>query len=203
MSTDPQQGNSAAAPAEPGGFTDQLHGSLTGLGLVWAQTSTGVIGQGGTMPWELPEDMRHFSRLTAGHPVIMGRKTWQSFPAKFRPLPGRANLVITRQDGWGDTPEAEGALAVASLDEALLESQFAPGPEMVWVIGGGEIYAQALDLADVAVVTTIDTAAEGDTFAPELGYEWRAETNYPADGWLTAANGTRYRITLWRRTEAK
>ncbi len=197
MSTEntPQQGT------RPEAFTDELTASVTGLGLVWAQTSTGVIGKDGSMPWKLPEDMAHFARLTTGHPVIMGRKTWESFPDKFRPLPGRTNIVITRQAGWGDTPGAEGAIAAMSLDEALLESQFAPGNEMVWIIGGGNIYAQAVDLADVAVVTTIDSAAEGDTFAPELGYDWTIGASLPADGWLTAENKTRYRITLWRRTE--
>jgi len=188
---------------QPGDFTEQLRASTTGLGLVWAQTSTGVIGQAGTMPWHLPEDMLHFSNLTSGHPVIMGRKTWESFPDKYRPLPRRTNIVITRQAAWRDTPGAEGAVAVASLDDALLESQFVPGHETVWIIGGGEIFAQALDLADVAVVTTIDTNAEGDTFAPELGYDWTASASLPASGWLTSTNGTRYRITLWRRTEAK
>ena len=191
------------AGVQPGDFTEQLRASTTGLGLVWAQTSTGVIGKTGTMPWHLPEDLKHFSSLTSGHPVIMGRKTWESFPDKYRPLPGRTNIVITRQAAWRDTPGAEGAVAVASLDDALLESQFVPGHEMVWIVGGGEIFAQALDLADVAVVTTIDTTAEGDTFAPELGYDWTASASLPANGWLTSANGTRYRITLWRRTEAK
>jgi dihydrofolate reductase len=188
---------------QPGDFTEQLRASTTGLGLVWAQTSTGVIGKDGAMPWNLPEDMKHFSGLTTDHPVIMGRKTWESFPDKYRPLPGRTNIVITRQEGWGGTPGAEGAIAVKTLDDALLESQFAPGHEMVWIIGGGEIFAQALDLADVAVVTTIDTTPEGDTFAPELGYDWTASASLPANGWLTSANGTRYRMTLWRRTEAK
>jgi dihydrofolate reductase len=188
---------------QPGDFTEQLRASTTGLGLVWAQTSTGVIGKAGAMPWHLPEDLSHFSRLTTGHPVIMGRKTWESFPDKYRPLPGRTNIVITRQATWRDTPGAEGAVAVASLDDALLESQFVAGHETVWIIGGGEIFAQALDLADVAVVTTIDTTAEGDTFAPDLGYDWTASASLPANGWLTSANGTRYRITLWRRTEAK
>ncbi len=189
--------------AQPGAFTEQLRASTTGLGLVWAQTSTGVIGKDGAMPWHLPEDMKHFSSLTTGHPVIMGRKTWESFPDKYRPLPGRTNIVITRQEGWGGTPGAEGAIAVKSLDDALLESQFAPGHEMVWIIGGGEIFAQALDLADVAVVTTIDATAEGDTFAPDLGYDWTASASLPANGWLASANGTRYRMTMWRRTEAK
>ena len=127
---------------QPGDFTEQLRASTTGLGLVWAQTSTGVIGKAGDMPWHLPEDMSHFSRLTTGHPVIMGRKTWESFPDKYRPLPGRTNIVITRQAAWRDTPGAEGAVAVASLDDALLESQFVPGHETVWIIGGGEIFAQ-------------------------------------------------------------
>ncbi|AXJ08333.1 dihydrofolate reductase [Arthrobacter sp. PM3] len=195
--------NDATPGTQPGDFTEQARASTTGLGLVWAQTSTGVIGQAGTMPWHLPEDLKHFSTLTSGHPVIMGRKTWESFPDQYRPLPGRTNIVITRQEGWADTPGAEGALAVKSLDDALLESQFAPGHETVWIIGGGEIFAQAMDIADVAVVTTIDTTAEGDTFAPELGYEWTAAAALPASGWLTSANGTRYRMTQWRRTEAK
>lgn len=195
--------NDNTAGVQPGDFTEQLRASTTGLGLVWAQTSTGVIGKAGDMPWHLPEDMSHFSRLTTGHPVIMGRKTWESFPDKYRPLPGRTNIVITRQATWQDTPGAEGAVAVASLDDALLESQFVAGHETVWIIGGGEIFAQSLDLADVAVVTTIDTNAEGDTFAPELGYDWTVSASLPPNGWLTSANGTRYRITLWRRTEAK
>jgi dihydrofolate reductase len=197
MSNDDSQQQHAA----PTPFTEELAASLSGLGLVWAQSSTGVLGRDGGMPWNLPEDMLHFSRLTTGHPVIMGRKTWESFPDKYRPLPGRTNIVITRQEGWGETPGAEGAIAVRSLDDALLESQFAPGHETVWIIGGGDIFAQSMDLAGVAVVTTIDTAEEGDTFAPELGYDWTAGASLPADGWLTAENGTRYRITVWRRSE--
>jgi dihydrofolate reductase len=194
--------NAASRDPQPADFTEELAASLSGLGVVWAQTSAGAIGKDGGMPWHLPEDLKHFSRLTGGHPVIMGRKTWESFPDRFRPLPGRTNLVITRQQDWGGTPRSDGAVAVKSLDDALLESQFAPGHEMVWIIGGGETFAQSMDLADVAVITTIDTTAEGDTFAPELGYDWTAAASLPADGWLTAENGTRYRITLWRRTEA-
>lgn len=194
MSNDDIQG------APPADFSDTL-AALTGLGVVWAQTSTGVIGRDGGMPWRLPEDMRHFTRLTTGHPVIMGRKTWESFPDQYRPLPGRTNIVITRQEEWGGTPAAEGAIAVKSLDDALLESQFAPGNEMVWIIGGGNIYAQSMDLANVAVITTIDATTEGDTFAPDLGYDWTLGASLPADGWETAGDGTRYRINVWRRTE--
>ena len=194
MSDDKTQG------AQPADFPEKL-AALTGLGLVWAQTSTGVIGNDGGMPWHLPEDMAHFTRLTTGHPVIMGRKTRESFPDKYRPLPGRTNIVITRQEGWGATPAAAGATPVRSLDDALLESQFAPGNDMVWIIGGGNIFAQSMDLADVAVITTIDTTTEGDTFAPDLGYDWSMDGSLPADGWETSGNGTRYRINVWRRTE--
>ncbi|MDR6505270.1 dihydrofolate reductase [Arthrobacter oryzae] len=186
---------------DPLAFTEKIADGTTGVGLVWAQTTAGVIGKDGDMPWHLPEDMKHFTRLTTGHPVIMGRKTWLSFPDKYRPLPGRTNIVVTRQEGWGDTPEAQGALAVKSLDDALLESQFAPGHETVWVLGGGEIFAQTLDIANVAVVTFIDSETDGDTYAPDLGFEWKLAASEPATGWLTSTSGTRYRFTMWRRTE--
>jgi dihydrofolate reductase len=186
---------------DPLAFTEKIAAGTTGVGLVWAQTTAGVIGKDGDMPWHLPEDMKHFTRLTTGHPVIMGRKTWLSFPDKYRPLPGRTNIVVTRQEGWGNTPEAQGALAVKSLDDALLESQFAPGHETVWVLGGGEIFAQTLDIANVAVVTFIDSETDGDTYAPDLGFEWKLAASEPATGWLTSTSGTRYRFTMWRRTE--
>jgi dihydrofolate reductase len=149
--------------ADPQSFTEELAGTVSGVGLVWAQTSGGVIGKDGDMPWDLPEDMKHFTRLTTGHPVIMGRKTWLSFPEKYRPLPGRTNIVITRQKNWGESPEAEGAVVVPSLDDALLESQFVDGGETVWILGGGEVFRQSTELANVAVVTTIDVEAERDT----------------------------------------
>ncbi|WP_426763760.1 dihydrofolate reductase [Pseudarthrobacter sp. 1G09] len=187
---------------DPQSFTEELAASITGVGLVWAQTQNGVIGKDGDMPWHLPEDLRHFTRLTTGHPVIMGRKTWLSFPEKYRPLPGRTNIVITRQKSWADTPEAEGAVVVPSLDDALLESQFVDGGDTVWILGGGEIFRQSTELANVAVVTTIDVEADGDTYAPELGASWEASSSLPPDGWLTGANGTRYRFTKWSRTES-
>jgi dihydrofolate reductase len=187
---------------EPQAFSDGIAANTTGLSLIWAQTTSGVIGLDGDMPWHLPEDLKHFTKVTSGHPVIMGRKTWLSFPEKYRPLPNRTNIVITGQEGWGETPEAEGAVVVKSLDDALLESQFAPGSEAIWILGGGEIFKQCVDLADTAVVTTIDVEADGDTFAPELGSPWVPEDSVPQDGWLTAANGTRYRFTKWNRKES-
>jgi dihydrofolate reductase len=182
-------------------FSEDIAAGMSGIGLVWAQTPAGVIGKDGDMPWNLPEDLKHFTKVTTGHPVIMGRKTWLSFPAKYRPLPNRTNIVITRQENWGSSPEAEGAVVVKSLDDALLESQFAPGCEAVWILGGGEIFKESTGLANVAVVTTIDVDADGDTYAPELGDGWVAGASVPADGWFTGANGTRYRFTKWNRPE--
>ncbi|HZY20541.1 MAG TPA: dihydrofolate reductase [Ramlibacter sp.] len=135
------------------------------LGLVYARAANGVIGREGGLPWHLPEDLAHFKRVTLGAPVIMGRKTWDSLPPKFRPLPGRRNIVVTRQANW----RAEGAERAGSLAEAVASCADAP---KAWVIGGGELYAQAAPLARVAQVTEIDQAFEGDAFAPVLGAGW-------------------------------
>jgi dihydrofolate reductase len=196
--------SSSDVPAQLPGviFTQETAATMTGIGMVWAQTQSGVIGKDGTMPWHLPEDLKHFSQLTTGHPVIMGRKTWESFPEKYRPLPGRTNIVVTRNAEWASTPEAEGALVVSSLDDALLESQFAPGGQKVWIIGGAEIFEQSMGIANLAVVTIIDADVDGDTFAPQLGDDWTFDAMAPAEGWLTAKNGTNYRFTTWRRTDS-
>jgi dihydrofolate reductase len=140
------------------------------INLIWAQARNRVIGLNGTMPWRLPEDLAHLKRTTLGCPVIMGRKTWDSIPAKFRPLPGRTNIVLTRQSDW----QENGAQRVSDLQEAFSYcKQLASKPDTVWVIGGAQIYAQALPLAHTVVVTEIDAEFEGDAFAPELGEEWR------------------------------
>jgi dihydrofolate reductase len=135
------------------------------LGLVYARAANGVIGKGGVMPWHLPEDLAHFKQLTLGCPVIMGRKTWESLPPRFRPLPSRRNIVVTRNAGW----VATGAERAGSLQEALAS---VAGEARVWVIGGGEIYAQALPHAQRLEVTEIDGDFEGDTYAPQLGAGW-------------------------------
>ena len=136
------------------------------VGLVYARARNGVIGKGGVMPWHLPEDLAHFKQVTMGTPVIMGRKTWESLPPRFRPLPDRRNIVITRNAEWNAT----GAERVGSLQDAL--ALVASEPH-VSVIGGGEIFAQALPLADVVEVTEIEREFEGDTYAPRLGPEWQ------------------------------
>ncbi|ALV46378.1 dihydrofolate reductase [Arthrobacter alpinus] len=173
------------------------------VGMIWAQTNQGIIGADGGMPWHLPEDLAHFKRVTAGHPVVMGRKTWESFPDRFRPLPDRTNIVVTRQEGWGSTPEASGAVVLGSVEEALVEAQFSPGGSEVWVIGGGEIFAQAAEHANVAVVTVINSNVAGDTQAPGLGQEWSFRGASPLEGWHTSKNGSEYRFTLWAKGETE
>ncbi len=135
------------------------------INLIFARSANGVIGKDNAMPWHLPEDLAHFKALTQGHPVIMGRKTWDSLPAKFRPLPGRANIVITRQADWTDA----GAQPASSLEQALA---LCGSATEAWVIGGAQIYAQALPLASRVEVTEIAQPFDGDAFAPELGADW-------------------------------
>ena len=136
------------------------------LGLIYARARNGVIGKDGGLPWHLPEDLAHFKRLTFGCPVIMGRKTWDSLPERFRPLPGRLNIVVTRQAGW----KADGASTASSLAQAIA---LAAGQPLGWVIGGAELFAQALPLAEIAEITEIEADVEGDVFAPQLGPEWK------------------------------
>ena len=119
----------------------------------------GVIGRGGTLPWHLPEDMARFRELTMGHPVVMGRRTWDSLPDRFRPLPGRRNVVVTRDETWA----ADGAERAGSLDDALELLEDTP---QGFVIGGAEVFAEALPLADELLLTEIDLEVDGDTFFP-------------------------------------
>jgi dihydrofolate reductase len=139
------------------------------INLIWAQARNRVIGKDGTMPWHLPEDLAHLKRTTLGYPVIMGRKTWDSIPPKFQPLPGRTNIVLTRQMDWSKN----GAQRASDLREALLFcEQLASKPQAVWIIGGAQIYAQAMPLAQQAVVTEIEADFEGDSFAPQFDAGW-------------------------------
>ena len=140
--------------------------SIPRLHLIYARAANGVIGINGTLPWHLPEDLAHFKRTTLGCPVIMGRKTWDSLPPKFRPLPGRANIVVTRQPDWSET----GAQRSSDMREAL---QLCEQATDVWVIGGAQLYALAEPMAHTAVVTEIEKNFEGDAFAPTLGASWQ------------------------------
>lgn len=133
-----------------------------------------VIGAGNSLPWRLPDDLAHFKRLTLGKPVLMGRKTWESLG---RPLPGRDNLVITRNPGY----HAAGARVFASLDTALAACSDAPE---IMLIGGAELYAQTLPICDRLYLTEVDAAPDGDAFFPALDpADWRetAAEPHPAD----------------------
>jgi dihydrofolate reductase len=159
------------------------------LHLIYARARNGVIGKDGQMPWHLPEDLAHFKRVTLGQPVIMGRKTWDSLPARFRPLPGRVNIVVTRQANW----EAEGALRAASIEDAM---RLCGGAPDAWIMGGAEIYRQAEPLASTAVVTEIDADFEGDAFAPTLSPAWQ-ETARESH---VAASGLAFNFVTYHQT---
>lgn len=142
--------------------------------LVVAAARNGVIGKDGTIPWRLPEDLKRFRALTLGHTVVMGRKTWDSLPPNYRPLPGRRNVVVTRDAGW----RADGA-ETAPLEAAL------KGAGDIFVIGGGEIYRAALPLADRIELTEVHQDFEGDAVFTFDRAQWREvarEDHRTADG---------------------
>lgn len=158
------------------------------VGLVWAQAANGVIGAAGEMPWYLPEDLAHFKAVTAGRPVIMGRKTWDSLPPRFRPLSDRQNIVVTRQEDW----RADGVDSVGSVSEAFALAAGADG--FVWVIGGAQIFADVIDNADRLEVTEINATFDGDTVAPGVSDGWQLVDSDPDAGWLTSRTGLEYRF---------
>lgn len=158
---------------------------MTWVGLIWAEADRGVIGAEGGMPWHVPEDLAHFKEITSSAPVVMGRKTWDSLPDRFRPLPDRENIVITRQQDWS----AEGARRAANVSEAVR------GLERVWIIGGAEIFAQVIHDADRLEVTEIDLAVDGDAYAPAKS-GWRLVDE---GQWQTSRTGIRYRFLGYER----
>ena len=138
------------------------------INLIYACSKNGVIGRDNNMPWYLPEDLEHFKECTRGFPVIMGRKTWDALPAKFRPLPQRINIVITHSDSWGE----EGAIRASNIEDAIEKAKTFE-TEHIWVIGGAQIYEAAMPYATRAYVTLINETYEGDTYFPELNKnEW-------------------------------
>ncbi len=158
------------------------------LHLILARARNGVIGHKGAMPWHLPEDLAHLQRTTMGCPVIMGRKTWDSLPPKFRPLPGRLNVVVTRQPNW----QAQGAVGAESLAHAIA---LCSAHATVWVLGGAQIYAQAMPLAASAVVTEIDADFDGDAFAPQFGPQWTKTAGLPQ----VSSTGLIYSFATYRQ----
>jgi dihydrofolate reductase len=157
------------------------------LCLIAAVARNGVIGRDNGLVWHDPVDARHFRATTMGCPVIMGRKTWDSLPAKFRPLPGRRNLVVTRQSRWADSEAARGADVVFSLEAALAAVAGTDAPR-VFVMGGGELYALALPCADVLELTEIDADIDGDVRFPDwprAAFEEVARSTHPGFAFAT------------------
>lgn len=144
------------------------------LFLIYARAANGTIGVDNRLPWHLPADLKHFKALTLGKPMIMGRKTFESFPS---PLPGRRHIVLTRDTGWA----REGAEVAHSVEQALALA----GDGEVAVVGGAEIYALFMDRAARVELTEVDLTVEGDTFMPPLGAQWHEvsrETHAPDNG---------------------
>jgi dihydrofolate reductase len=159
------------------------------VSLIWAQARDGVIGANGGLPWHLPEDLKLFRERTTGSTVVMGRRTWESLPERFRPLPGRANVVLTSDPAWS----AEGARRAGSVAEVL------DGHDPLWVIGGGAVYAAFLPHAHRLVVTHVDLLVEGDTWAPAIGDGWQQVARTPEEGWSTSSSGLRYAVSEYAR----
>lgn len=160
---------------------------MSALALIWAQSVSGVIGRAGGIPWRLPEDQARFKELTLGHRVVMGRLTWESLPASVRPLPGRTNVVVTRDPDY----RADGAEVVGTIDAALTGAE-------TWVIGGAQIYALTLPLATRCEVTEVEIdlpRQDADAVAPVLDESWRG-TSGP---WLSSDSGLRYRFHSYHR----
>ena len=153
--------------------------------IIAAVAKNRVIGKDNRLLWNIPEDMAHFKALTAGHTVVMGRKTWESLPPRFRPLPGRRNIVVSRQADY----TVPGAEVADSLENAL---KMASTAASVFVIGGEQIYTQAMAVADRLEITEVDLEPEGDAWFPEIS---------PADWTVTATTeGSGFRFLSYRRS---
>lgn len=162
------------------------------VAVIAAVARNGAIGRDNELLWRDPQDMAHFRQATMGCPVVMGRRTWDSLPPRFRPLPGRRNVVVTRNAHW----RADGAEAAGSLEQALARLADAP---RVFVVGGAQLYALALPLADELVLTEIDADLDGDAHFPP----WpRADFDEVAREPRTAADGTRFAFVTYRRRKA-
>ncbi len=161
------------------------------IALIAALGKNHALGKENRLLWQIPDDMKRFKALTAGHPVIMGRKTWESIPEKFRPLPGRTNIVVTRQHGY----TLPGATVTHSLIEAIADAQGAPGGEEIFVIGGAQLYAEALPYAARLYLTLIEDEKEADAFFPAYETEFAKKISEESREW----EGVIYRFVTLER----
>ena len=164
------------------------------LALVVAMTDSRVIGRGGQLPWKLSEDLKRFKALTMGHAVIMGRRTWESLPASVRPLPGRENIVLSRDAAF----RAPGAEVCTSLKQAV--GHLAPAQSLAFVIGGAALFAEALPVAERIHLTLIHHDFEGDVYFPELDLGRFNESSRTSQ---IAPEGYRYEFIDLTRKETK
>lgn len=164
---------------------------MASLTLIAAVARNRVIGIDNKLPWHLPEDMAYFREVTRGHPVIMGRKTWESLPPRFRPLPGRQNIVVTRQADFA----APGAVLAHGLEDAVALAQGAEA----FLIGGADLYRQALPLADRLMLTKVDLAPLGDAWFPEVDPATWQETSRDS---RVGADGTVFAFVIYLRRQA-
>lgn len=162
---------------------------------MWAQSRNRIIGRDGVLPWRLPEDLAHFRNLTAGGCVVMGRRTWESLPESFRPLPGRTNFVLTRRAEWGPP----GAVVVRTLEDAFDGADGRP----IAVIGGLEVFEASMHRADSLEVTEINADFAGDTEAPKIPSQWVVGVADPRSGWHRSATGLEYRFLRYIKAGAE
>jgi dihydrofolate reductase len=158
--------------------------------MIWAEAHDRVIGADGTIPWRIPEDSANFKARTMGGTVVMGRATWDSLPARFRPLEGRRNVVLTRDPQWS----ADGAIVVHDIEEIDL----ADGE--IWIVGGAAVYEAFLPKADHILRTTVDLEVKGEVRAPELHSEWVLTSDF---GWRTSRGGPRFVIEEFTRSSLR
>lgn len=163
--------------------------------IIFAMAKNGVIGNNGQIPWHLPEDLKFFKEVTMDETVIMGRKTWESIPDKFKPLVGRDNIVLTKQQDFKLTdPKHSSVLVVNSIEEAIFKAH---PDKVIWIIGGSEIYNLAMPLAGYIAVTEIDIEPQGDTYAPEIDEsQWRILRQQTRE---KSTTGLEFQIKLYER----
>jgi dihydrofolate reductase len=168
--------------------------------MIWAQDSRGGIGLNNQMPWYLPEDFEHFKSTTTGHTVIMGRKTFQAIPKKFRPLPDRRNIVVTRNPNSPTSVEIanEGATIVTldQVQELAEKAKSETGNQTIYIIGGASIYQKLMPLANEIIVTEIAAEFEVDTYAPKIEREF---STTEVGQWQVSQTGLQWRVVHYRR----
>lgn len=166
------------------------------IGMIWAQDRNRVIGSGTGMLWRVPADFAHFKATTWGHPVIMGRSSWEALG---KALPGRHNIVLTSQTDY----LASGAQTATDLQTAIDLARLQPG-DTAWIVGGGQVYAQAMPLADLLVVTDLDLAVDGQVLAPEIDPDtWAVDPAGTDHDWRPVSGDARWKVTTYRNLRCK